>query len=271
MPAARRVAFTLALALALAFEASLARADDPPPALTADAPKTLHFSPLRDGLLTGIGLLGFVIPELAKSSLALDHCRVCHRLPSGEVNVNGFDRAVRNGLVGAFGVTPPKWAIASDVMAFGVIPALSLGADFWLANNGKFDRNFATDIGVVAESVLLAGALDQCVKFLVSRQRPFVAFDSPYAASLRHGTETTADDNLSFYSGHSSAAMATTVGIARVIQLRTGKLYGYYTLVPLGILTSLMRVAADKHWGTDVLTGMAVGTAAGLLLPTLHQ
>lgn len=39
----------------------------------------------------------------------------------------------------------------------------------------------------------------------------------------------------------------------------------------LATTTAALRVAADKHFITDVLTGAAVGSALGLLIPYLHQ
>src|SRR5262249_6177708 len=133
----------------------------------------------------------------------------------------------------------------------------------------QFNKHFGTDIGIVAQGVLVAAAIDQSVKFIAGRQRPFAAYNAPYIDTYHQGAGP-ADDNLSFYSGHSSAAMSMMVGMARIMQLRKGTNVGYYTLVPLGVLTSLMRIAADKHWATDVLTGMAIGSVAGWLIPTLH-
>lgn len=224
-----------------------------------------------DGALLSVGLAGTLIPELAKDSFAPDACHWCHRQPDGSVSVNGFDRAGRNVMVSLFGVTPPTWARTTDVMAFGALPLASLVTDFIVSYDARFKSGLATDTVIVAESVFLAAAFNQLVKFTAARQRPFVAYDSPFATGLRHGTETVADDNLSFYSGHSSAALATTTAMARIIQLRTGRLIGYALLVPLGIVTSLLRMSADKHWATDVITGMVVGAAVGFVVPTLHR
>jgi membrane-associated phospholipid phosphatase len=259
----RLLAFVSCLAIA-----SPAFADVQP----SPAPGTsdLKLSPALDGTLLGIGLIGTLVPELGKSAWAPKQCRWCESDDSG-VTVNAFDRAFRNTFVGAASVTPPTWARVSDVMMLGVLPLSALSLDFFVTHDHQFNKAFGTDIGIVTESVLLAAALNQTVKFIAGRQRPFVAYNSPFAPGLRHGNETVADDNLSFYSGHSSAAMATTVGMARVIQLRTGKMIGYYTLVPLGLLTAFMRLGADKHWATDVLTGVAVGSVAGFVIPTLHR
>ncbi|MDB4987793.1 MAG: hypothetical protein JWN04_2971, partial [Myxococcaceae bacterium] len=40
--------------------------------------------------------------------------------------------------------------------------------------------------------------------------------------------------------------------------------------VPLAALTGYLRLAADKHYFTDVLTGALVGSAVGFLVPWLH-
>lgn len=263
-PTSPRAARFLAL---VTLSAALAQA---PATARADVGKPLDVSWGFDGALTGVAGLALFVPELSKDALAPDGCRWCHRDPSGAVNVNGFDRAGRSAFVG-LGLTPPTWARTSDVFAFAVLPLLALVSDLAFANGWKLDENFAKDSLLVAQSLFLAGALNQAVKFTAGRERPFVAYDSPFSVDLRHGTETVADDNLSFYSGHSSAAMAVTVSMARIIDLRTGRKVGYFTLIPLGILTSLMRLGADKHWSTDVLTGMAIGAAFGLVVPTLHS
>lgn len=223
-----------------------------------------------DGTLIGVGLVGTLAPEIAKPWIAPAACRVCHRNSDGAVDVNAFDAAIRSGMNGAFGVSPPTWAKTSDVFMYGVLPIGALASSVFLAHDGRLTADVAVDAGIVLEAVMLSGVLTQSLKFAVGRQRPFVAYDSPWSDKLRRANESAADDNLSFFSGHASYSMATAVGMARVIELRTGKHTGYYSLVPAAVLTALMRCAADKHWGTDVLVGMAVGAAFGLLVPTLH-
>jgi membrane-associated phospholipid phosphatase len=81
--------------------------------------------------------------------------------------------------------------------------------------------------------------------------------------------------NLSFYSGH-AAITATGAGLlcAHHTQL---SLYqndyldtGTCALAVLGTaLTGALRIAADKHWASDVLVGHLMGYASGYLLPTL--
>ena len=39
--------------------------------------------------------------------------------------------------------------------------------------------------------------------------------------------------------------------------------------VPLALATGYLRIAADRHWATDVATGWAVGAAFGVGVPWL--
>lgn len=253
----RLVAFVLTLAT-LAAPARAAETHD------------LDFELKLDVPLLAVGLAGAFVPELGKSAWAPENCRWCHRTDAGSVDINAFDRGVRNGFAGLGGVQPVTWAKTSDLFAYGLLPLGAMVLDLVYTWDGRPNTEWGTDIGVVAQSVFLAAALNQAVKFAAGRQRPFVAYDAPYAGSLRRSNETSADDNLSFFSGHATAAASVTVGMARTIELRTGSRIGYWLLVPLGIATGLMRLAADKHWGTDVAVGLAVGAAAGWLVPTLH-
>lgn len=233
--------------------------------------KSLTYSPTFDLGVTAAALAGALVPELGKSAFASDTCGWCHPVTGpGAVDVNAFDAGLRASLAGLGGLNPGTWARTTDASAFLLLPLASLALDLFLVNDGRLDFDLAVDTLVVAQAVSVAAMITQLVKFPVSRERPFVAYDSPFAADLRHGTETVADDNLSFFSGHSSVALSTTMAMARVIELRSGRKIGYATLVPLGVCTALLRVAADKHWGTDVLTGMLVGAAVGYLLPSLH-
>lgn len=233
-------------------------------------PRELDLSLKVDIPLLGIGLAGTLIPEFGKSAWAPETCRWCHRTPSGDVDVNGFDRAVRSGFVGAFGVEPVTWAKRSDLFAYALLPVAAAVLDLVHTWDGKPNLEWGTDVAIVAQSVFLAAALNQGIKLAAGRQRPFVAYDAPYATSLRRSNETSADDNLSFFSGHSTAAASVSVGMARTIELRTGSLIGYWTLVPIGVATGLMRLGADKHWGSDIIVGLLVGAAVGWVVPTLH-
>jgi membrane-associated phospholipid phosphatase len=40
---------------------------------------------------------------------------------------------------------------------------------------------------------------------------------------------------------------------------------------PVAALTGYLRIAGDKHYMSDVLTGAAVGSAIGYMVPRLHR
>lgn len=248
-----------ALVVALAFAAP-----------AAATPTELDLSLKVDLPLLGLGLAGTLAPEFGKSAWAPRTCRWCHGQPDAGVDVNGFDRAIREGFVGAFGAEPVTWAKTSDLFTYALLPVASAALDLVYTWDGKPNLKWGADVAIVAEAVFLATGFNQAIKFAAGRQRPFVAFDAPHADTLRRNNETSADDNLSFFSGHSTVAASVTVGMARTIELRTGSRIGYWTLMPLGVATGLMRLGADKHWGSDVIVGLLVGTAVGWLVPTLH-
>ena len=79
----------------------------------------------------------------------------------------------------------------------------------------------------------------------------------------------------SFFSGHAGTT-ATTAGLTCAHHANLD-LYGGGAAdtaacvgsIGLSLFTGAMRIAADKHWGTDVAVGSAVGFATGYLMPTL--
>src|SRR5262249_22614926 len=78
-------------------------------------------------------------------------------------------------------------------------------------------------------------------------------------------------DNLSFYSGDTTVAFALGVSAATVTSMRG---YRWAPVVwvagiGLGVTTGYLRMAADRHFFTDVLTGAVVGSAIGFAVPSL--
>ncbi len=97
------------------------------------------------------------------------------------------------------------------------------------------------------------------MKISAARERPGVHF----------GGASSEGAYGSFFSGHSSGAFSLVFALARVHHdrkdPRTKWVWG--TGLPLAGTTALLRVAADKHYMTDVLTGAAVGATLGWLVP----
>jgi membrane-associated phospholipid phosphatase len=123
------------------------------------------------------------------------------------------------------------------------------------------------DAIIVAEAAGIAMDVNQVVKFAVARQRPFVH----YGASGDPGRKPDPDDNVSFYSGHTTFTFAVAAAAGTVSSMR-----GYESApwvwgvgMTLAATTGYLRIAGDKHYLTDVLVGAGTGIAAGIALPRL--
>jgi undecaprenyl-diphosphatase len=103
-------------------------------------------------------------------------------------------------------------------------------------------------------SAALALAVGQVIADLVDRVRPFVA--DPHAVHLfaAHAADA------SFPSDHATASFAIAVAI-----LLRKRGWGIVALIAAALL-SVGRVAVGYHYPSDVLAGMALGTAAALIL-----
>ncbi|HLU68397.1 MAG TPA: phosphatase PAP2 family protein [Kofleriaceae bacterium] len=201
-----------------------------------------------------VGGIGWIASEaLLKDELAPDECRWC--------GGNGLDDTVRGWL---------RWDDtgaahgASDLVAFGLAPAGAFGLTALAAWRDDRARDWPIDALIVLESVVLAADLNQLTKFAVGRARPFVRAGGA-------GVADDPDNNLSFYSGHTSLAfsLATSAGAVATIRGYRAAPLVWGAGLTLAAATGWLRIAADKHYATDVLTGAAIGSAIGLAVPLL--
>jgi hypothetical protein len=172
-----------------------------------------------------------------------------------------------------------EWGTHDDALRSSDL-GVTLAVAFALADagvSGKHDgwRSGAVKVTLYAESALTAAALAEVAKHAVQRPRPCT-----YQAERRQRPALAcapADDDayLSFFSGHTavSAALGAT---ATYMAFREddGGVRGPMTLAAGLALTGFVaaeRMRAGKHFPTDVLTGFAVGTAVGVLVPHLHH
>ena len=231
-------------ALAIALAAGPARAQS----LAYDAGRDLFIS------LTGAAL--WTVSEVDKVSFAPAACRWC--------SVDPLDASVRRALVWS----PSQIGLANtlgNVVGFGVVPAsaaaLIVGA---AARDGHLEQAPA-DVLVIAEAGVLAMDFDQVTKFAVGRQRPYVHFHT--------GTGDPNDYDLSFFSGHTTAAFSIAVASGTVATMRGYRLAPWVWAqgLAIAVVTGYLRIAADEHYFTDVLTGAVVGSAFGFGVPYLFH
>ena len=208
--------------------------------------------------LTVAGGIFYLSTETAfKTDLAPTLCKWCEP-PS-------FDVHVRNALVWG---TPSDAELASSAAGLVILPLAALAVDGIpaLAEGPNYAR-LIDDMLPIVESEVATSVATNIVKFSVGRQRPYAHF----AAGVPFSTE----DNLSFFSGHTSFAFATAISAGIVAHERgyAAEPYIWAGGLTLAALTGYLRIAADKHYFSDVLVGAAVGTGAGLLVPqlTIHH
>lgn len=241
-----RAAPPLALAAALLAAAPAARAD----------PQPLQYDLRADGAIALGTWAAYGGTELAKASLAPASCRWCDPGP--------VDAGARSALLWS-DVGPARRA--SDVLAFAVIP-VGMVTHQVLAARAAGDASAGwVDALLVAEAAGIAMDLNQLVKFTVGRQRPFVH----YGNHPDPARPPDPDDNLSFFSGHTTFAFAVASAAGTISSSRGYPSAPWVWGVGLTVAaaTGYLRIAGDAHYLTDVVVGAAVGIAAGVAIPTL--
>ncbi len=195
----------------------------------------------------------FLGTELLKSNLISESCRWC-KPPS-------FDESVRDALVWN---NTRRADILSSIDAYVVAPIAGITL-LALSDHGAGLPRFMDDTITVFETVALTQLVVQAVKFTVARQRPFARFGSDVSFEP--------DQNLSFPSGHSALGFSITVAAGMVAHWRNywTEPYIWGTGIFLSVSTEYLRMAADKHYLSDVLVGGGLGIAGGLLIPRLMK
>lgn len=149
----------------------------------------------------------------------------------------------------------------SDICLYGVIfPSIALAPAI-------SEQDYSKILLMNVEVFLLNGLITNAVKYIAGRQRPGVRFGTYTAAELGN------DANLSFFSGHASFSFSLAVAGAYTLEESYPAQSGFIWTgaLSLAAFTSYLRIAADLHYFSDVITGMIVGTAIGYLVPHLQK
>lgn len=259
MQSAIRSCASTASLLACLLTTNLGRANESPP-------RELRYSLPLDLTLATTGAALWVASEWQKSALATNQCRWCGRNSQGQDTVNGVDAGIRDTLVWS---DKKSANVTSNWLAFALAPVTTLGMTSLLAwKSGAGSRMIAEDAVIIAEASLLAMDFNQLTKFIAGRERPF----AHELRSRQSGIVSEPTDNhLSFFSGHTTWAFALATAGGTVASMRGYDLAPLVWAIglPLATLTGYLRVAADKHYFTDVIVGAAVGSAFGVGLPLL--
>lgn len=121
-----------------------------------------------------------------------------------------------------------------------------------------------------AETLFLAQSFKELVKGVFPRYRPYNYTDEPDPSLTREK-----DSAESFFSGHTAIAFASASFLSNIYSRvhpdgagrHWVRAFSYGTAAATGAL----RIAAGKHFPTDVAAAALWGTFAGFLVPALHE
>lgn len=133
------------------------------------------------------------------------------------------------------------------------------------AVHGGTGGEWGRDQLAALSSLTVAQVTTDAAKRLFGRSRPGIVFSGERIDDP--------DDVHSFFSGHTATAFAAVVATGTIASRRDNGDAGWIWAAGLGLAgtTGYMRVAAGRHFLTDVLAGAAVGTTIGALLPRLFD
>ena len=207
-----------------------------------------HVSAKVDLPVTVGAILGVVLPDAFADRLIKPRC------PCNPQEVNSFDR-------GAIGNTNPFAGSLSDATAVAVI-IFPLVAD---AFDVGVSPPLMEDGAVFIQTLAINGALVTAAKYSVQRPLPRTYAGDPNLIARPDGYR-------SFYSGHTSMVFAALSGTAMTIRLRHGeKTWPWIVTAVVGTSVAIERVADGRHFPTDVIAGAVMGTATGIVVPSLHE
>lgn len=170
----------------------------------------------------------------------------------------------------AAGLYSRKAGISSNL---GIFPLLGLPMAVTALESlqGRQSWGAAVTEGIVyAEAMFISSSLNLMVRSTGVHPRPLV-YGSNVPASERLSPEASG----SFYSGHANAAFLSAVYFSYTYSLRhPGSRYqGAIWAGSLGAAATVagLRVAAGKHFLSDVVAGAAIGSFFGWAFPYMHR
>lgn len=231
--------------------------------------RQLAYDARIDTTVTVTGFIWYVTSEMLKVQLVPSKCRWCSRTGESDA-LNTMDGSIRRALLWK---RPHTAHVLSNLLLFGVAPASAFGLTQVAALHDGALREWPVDALLIAEASMLAMDGNQMAKYAFARERPFVHFLPRAPEGVRKLAASPTDDNLSFFSGHTTAAFALASSAGTVASLRGYRLSPLVWSVGLANALSVgyLRIAADKHYFSDVLVAALFGAALGAGIPLLFH
>ncbi|HEU0036678.1 MAG TPA: phosphatase PAP2 family protein [Kofleriaceae bacterium] len=224
------------------------------PVRSAHAERSDTVRAIHAGGIATFGV-GYLVVELKlKAKLVPDGCR--HWCSPPRIDQGARETLVWNNTQRADTI--------SDITGYYSAPIVSMGLLVASTADDPDARRWFDDVVPVLESAITVSTLHHVFKFIVGRQRPFVHYSTG-------DRDDQLDDNMSFWSGHTSLAFSLAVSAGVVAEQRGYKVapYVWASGLTLATTTGLLRICADRHYFTDVVVGAIIGSAAGIAVPLL--
>ncbi len=218
----------------------------------------MHAQPLRfdrttDGAVLAAAGLAWLGGEWMQPVIVQPSCQPCR---AGGLNLLDRPFAGRHDSA----ADAISWGLAGALLA---LPPIVEGIEVSRSHQGSW----RDDLGFYLEALAIDGAINQLVKLAVQRPRPFV-----YGETVVYSSE----NYVSFYSEHTSLAFTAAASYTTLFALRHPGERRTIAGVAMALFaaasaTAVLRVAAGKHFPTDVLVGALAGTVVGAAVPLVHR
>ena len=241
----------------------------PPPSLPPPSTGTprihLRYNLAADLTVTGVLAASLITWGVAvKPNLSAPSCTICD---GSNGKVNAVDDWFRTTF--KHGSSQPA-GLVSDILAYGVAPATGIGLAIAVPMHDGRGDEAPENILLIVEASLAFAVIQQGLTALVPRERPSVhAQPSPERESSLQAHSALE----SFPAGHNGSAFAIAAAGGTVATMRG------YRLAPLvwiaggaiAFVTTYLRMAADRHYFTDLTVGAALGIGTGISIPLLFH
>ncbi|MEL7304393.1 MAG: phosphatase PAP2 family protein [Myxococcota bacterium] len=176
--------------------------------------------------------------------------------------LNALDRTV-------VGNASATWSTISDVGKNGAL-ALAFaanGLDVARSNSDRRWNDFGRDSLVIGQAVGVNALLTVAAKAAFRRSRPTHYVEGSDLSRVQ--------ERFSFPSGHASVTASAATAYATTFALRHPDSRWRFAVIggaaAWSATTAYARVAAGRHFYTDVLAGLLLGTTVGFVVPKLHE
>ena len=232
---------------------------------SAEGPLSKEFQPfgLTDSLITAgavaVAAVGYKAVDREPPALCRGGFSGC---TGTEDSLRGIDAYIRRHWVR---LSPRGRRRAGSLSDLGLAATLALPSAFLVAAGQPAQGR---EFWLTVESGAITAALLQVVKHRVNRPRPYAHYCEPDCGDDLGKR----DAQVSFFSGHTALAVSFAVSAGTIASMRSYPHAGWVLGggLTMAATTGYLRIAADRHYFTDVLTGALVGAAVGWAVPHLH-